>query len=192
MVQIGQYLKDECHYCGRELAWHEFYMDRDGKRSARCRQCHGIATRTCVVCGKQFIGKPGRKACSPECRKRMNPPTYKNCPQCGKCFGPVGHLKRKFCSVKCKNEAQKTGMKIIRKTSTKARRAHSLLRYHVLKGHIVKPSACEHCGAEDRRLEGAHHDYDKPLEVEWLCKSCHARMDKKNPKNVTFVAEVRT
>jgi hypothetical protein len=37
---------------------------------------------------------------------------------------------------------------------------------------LVRPDACERCGAEGA-VEGHHADYSKPLEVEWLCRSCH-------------------
>jgi predicted transcriptional regulator len=39
-------------------------------------------------------------------------------------------------------------------------------------GVLVKPKACQRCGNE-RFLEGHHHDYSKPLDVEWLCRGCH-------------------
>lgn len=52
------------------------------------------------------------------------------------------------------------------------------MRDHVLAGKIIKPSNCENCG-EEKRLEAHHKDYEKPLEVEWLCKQCHVEADKK-------------
>ena len=47
-------------------------------------------------------------------------------------------------------------------------------------GTLVRPTHCPRCGREDpRRCDGRsgihahHHDYTKPLEVEWLCRICH-------------------
>lgn len=40
------------------------------------------------------------------------------------------------------------------------------------RGDLTPPSACERCGAESH-IEKHHHDYAKPLDVEWLCVSCH-------------------
>lgn len=40
-------------------------------------------------------------------------------------------------------------------------------------GIITKSNACEACGRDDARLHGHHDDYSKPLEVRWLCASCH-------------------
>ncbi len=49
--------------------------------------------------------------------------------------------------------------------------AQAKLQVAVARGDIVKPSECSQCGAS-RRLDGHHTDYDKPLEVVWLCRSC--------------------
>lgn len=45
------------------------------------------------------------------------------------------------------------------------------------RGKLKKPSKCERCGqeTESSRLHGHHHDYDKVLDVTWLCVSCHAQ-----------------
>lgn len=46
------------------------------------------------------------------------------------------------------------------------------LRYEVRCGRIVKPSACSSCGT-DGAVHGHHEDYGRPLDVEWLCRTCH-------------------
>jgi hypothetical protein len=60
-------------------------------------------------------------------------------------------------------------------------RARLRVEKKVHRGSIVKPDACEECGArpdERWRIEAHHDDYTKPLEVRWLCKSCHMEADK--------------
>lgn len=44
------------------------------------------------------------------------------------------------------------------------------------KGKLIKPTNCQRC-SQVMRLEGHHHDYSKPLEVEWLCRKCHRERD---------------
>lgn len=44
----------------------------------------------------------------------------------------------------------------------------------VRSGALVKPDACEDCDGPGP-LHGHHEDYDKPLEVAWICPPCHAR-----------------
>jgi hypothetical protein len=117
----------------------------------------------------------------------MRAPTYYICRHCGQLFGPVEHLQRKHCSKRCAYAAATTGRVTVRKTLPKARNAQSLLRHHVLAGHIHRPEACEQCGASGCRIEGAHYNYDEPLRVRWLCRSCHARWDRREPKGATYI-----
>jgi protein-arginine kinase activator protein McsA len=41
-------------------------------------------------------------------------------------------------------------------------------------GKIERPDACQLCG-NDAHLHAHHHDYDKPLEIVWVCARCHMR-----------------
>jgi ribosomal protein S27AE len=51
-------------------------------------------------------------------------------------------------------------------------KAHGMVARAVRSGRLVKPDACESCGAVVG-LEGHHDDYAMPLDVRWLCSSCH-------------------
>lgn len=51
--------------------------------------------------------------------------------------------------------------------------AHTAVSNAVRDGRIVK-MPCAFCGC-DTNLEAHHHDYDKPLDVTWLCRPCHRR-----------------
>ncbi len=55
--------------------------------------------------------------------------------------------------------------------------AHKAVRLALKKGTLEKPSYCQDCGAAntDLEIQGHHFDYSKPLEVEWLCRSCHGK-----------------
>lgn len=57
--------------------------------------------------------------------------------------------------------------------TTPQERARSKLRYAVWSGKIIKPARCQEC---DRPCNphGHHDDYEKPLDVRWLCSWCHA------------------
>lgn len=176
-----------CLVCKRKFPLSEFYQSRPNVIASRCKKCHGLAIRRCKFCGRGFVGKSGRKACSKLCAELLRAPTYLMCRQCGELFGPVDHLSRQFCSKECTYAAATTGRVTIRKTLTKARSAQSLLRYHILAGHITRPSVCEECGVSNRKIEGAHFSYDEPLRVRWLCIVCHRRWDKREPKGATMI-----
>ena len=54
-------------------------------------------------------------------------------------------------------------------TRVKARKAVSDA---IASGKLIRPETCSECGCTCKP-EGHHTDYDKPLEVVWLCTSCH-------------------
>jgi RNase P subunit RPR2 len=60
------------------------------------------------------------------------------------------------------------------------RSATNRFRSAVRLGKLIRPYACERCDTipePDHQgrstIHGHHNDYTKPLEVVWLCKSCH-------------------
>lgn len=50
--------------------------------------------------------------------------------------------------------------------------AHALLHHAIKTGKIKRPNKCSNCNKKCKP-EGHHKDYDKPLEVVWLCFQCH-------------------
>lgn len=64
--------------------------------------------------------------------------------------------------------------------------AQNMVEYAVRKGLIEKRTSCEACRTEYLFKDGrtgvqAHHDdYNKPLEVRWLCQKCHHAWHKVN------------
>lgn len=51
-------------------------------------------------------------------------------------------------------------------------KAQKLLRQKVYDGEIIKPKKCSCCG-DGGIIDGHHPDYNKPYDVEWLCRVCH-------------------
>lgn len=75
-------------------------------------------------------------------------------------------------SIRAKRNAQERINHRKKDRTTPNERARAKLRYAVWAGNIVKPKYCERC-AKKGLLNGHHNDYTKPLEVEWLCSTCH-------------------
>ncbi len=40
-------------------------------------------------------------------------------------------------------------------------------------GDLSRPAKCEKCNKANRKLYRHHEDYSRPLNVTWLCRSCH-------------------
>ena len=65
---------------------------------------------------------------------------------------------------------------------SKRRRARDPLRYkartavgNALRDGRLKRQPCGECGST-KRVQAHHHDYAKPLDVEWLCFPCHREL----------------
>lgn len=69
-------------------------------------------------------------------------------------------------------------IRLWRKRNPKAYKAQRLTHYAIKLGFLKKPSCCESC-KEKRKLLAHHEDYSKPLEVTWLCYSCHSKLNSK-------------
>lgn len=54
--------------------------------------------------------------------------------------------------------------------------AHALVKRAINAGRLIRGN-CEVCGSED--THGHHEDYNKPLEVIWLCPTHHKLAHKK-------------
>lgn len=42
-------------------------------------------------------------------------------------------------------------------------------------GILIKPETCPKCGS-DKLIQGHHEDYERPLDVTWLCYQCHKQL----------------
>jgi len=57
-------------------------------------------------------------------------------------------------------------------------KAGSAVNNAVRAGKLIKPEQCECCKREADLIHGHHEDYKKPLDVMWLCPTCHAARHK--------------
>lgn len=174
-----------CRYCQQTKPFTEFWLDRRGIYSARCKACHGLAARICRQCGATFKGTASHKFCSEACHKQSRPQTFRDCRYCGKRFGPLSRLDINFCSRACAYAYRGTLPKKPRSRSTlEAQRAQRLVAYQISTGKLARPTKCEVCETGGR-IEAAHADYRKPTEVRWLCVRCHRAWDRIEPKGGT-------
>jgi len=62
-----------------------------------------------------------------------------------------------------------------RKEDARRARAHSAVARAVRSGDLIR-QPCIRC--DSKKTEAHHEDYDKPLEVMWLCTPCHKQRHK--------------
>ena len=60
------------------------------------------------------------------------------------------------------------------------------VRNAIKSGKLVRPTNCSNCNKEGR-IEAHHDDYTKPLEIRWLCRSCHSEHHRKYPHEHTTI-----
>lgn len=61
------------------------------------------------------------------------------------------------------------------RSSPERRKANTAVCNAVRDGRLLRPGNCSACG-KGCTPEGHHDDYSKPLEVRWLCRSCHCKV----------------
>jgi hypothetical protein len=52
-------------------------------------------------------------------------------------------------------------------------RATAAVKYAIKAGRLVRPTWCPKCGSDEHAIHSHDPDYDRPLEVVWLCQRCH-------------------
>ncbi len=52
-------------------------------------------------------------------------------------------------------------------------RARAAVRIAIESGELTRPKECPNCSVIGI-IEAHHSDYDKPLQIEWLCHRCHS------------------
>ena len=62
-----------------------------------------------------------------------------------------------------------------RSEDLRRQRAHNMVSHAIKKGELTRMS-CIRCG--NLKTEAHHEDYDKPLDVMWLCSPCHKQRHK--------------
>jgi hypothetical protein len=142
-----------CKVCSATDESTEFYAGV----SNRCKECH-----------KEFVRK-NRKEMADYYRE-YDAMRFQNDPR-------VRERHRRYQQTETGKASMLESRKKWVSKNPEKRAAHIILGNRIRSGEIVKPDKCEQCGCGGR-LHGHHHDYSKPLEVEWLCQNCHVTRHK--------------
>ncbi len=130
--------------------------------------------KACVKCG---VWK-----CADEFLKVLRSPTGRGgvCKACNL----IVHRERYAKSLKqpktqARRQAELAAIKRYKQRHPEKRRAHGIISQRVARGKLIKPQNCQMCQVFSLKLEGHHEDYSKPLDVMWLCRTCHKRIHRK-------------
>jgi len=149
-----------CKVCGVTSDAAEFYAGVN----SRCKECHKHKVRE------------NRKAKS-DYYRTYDAHRYQNDPKV------KARHRRYHTSEAGKASLSKARNKWVKKNEEK-RACHLILNNAVKDGRVFKPDTCQKCGSTDCRIEGHHHDYTKPLVVDWVCRSCHVEIHRKEDERL--------
>ena len=162
---------------------------------SECRQ-EQRPLRPLCACGRRRF-HTGREMCS-EC----SPAGYAPCAVCGRpskgdichpCSGAIQRDERRGRVVERLRKKGVTFAEIGRRMGGISRqRVEQILRRHrsnarkavteALKlGRLERPAHCERCERE-LPVEAHHFDYNRPLDVTWLCRPCHNTVHPHHPQ----------
>jgi hypothetical protein len=148
-----------CKACEEEKPLSEFHLDRNSKDGTRgsCKRC--VLDRQKVERGRD--PEKYRTKAREESRRRRaeDPERYREYLRTWRARHP--EKERERLARNRKEQAKKV--------SARRRVAKAIER-----GSIVRPDVCERCDRLDPLVQAHHADYDRPMEVEWLCSYCHA------------------
>lgn len=159
-----------CSGCGETkdlVEYHRARAKRDGRRS-KCKACTKASTHSYHAANRERLNarsREYRKAHLKEYAAHMR--RYRE--QDPQRFRDTQKRSRERNSERVRQmTARRDPVKI---------RAKASVRQAVRHGILVPLPRCGWCGHDFSvsRREAHHHDYTKPLDVEWLCARCHRR-----------------
>jgi hypothetical protein len=111
---------------------------------------------------------------------------------CSNCGGKHARKGQRYC-VTCHNAYMRNWRKTHPLTAEQKLKdnARSYAFTYFKRGHIIKVP-CESCGSPKSQMH--HHDYSKPLDVEWFCRPCHMALHveerRQEEKQIASIDEV--
>ena len=150
-------MKKMCSRCGKNKELDMFYK-KYSSRNGYASECKACKLELCRKYRKTDKGRAVEE-------RRRNTKKRKI------------YLEEYYQSDKYKERVRSRNKRYYKKNQNKIL-AHRKLNNLIRVGKLVKPQECFECGAV-ARLDAHHEDYSKPLDVVWLCRSCHLKKHKR-------------
>lgn len=98
--------------------------------------------------------------------------------KCRECFSKDYYANREGEAIrhkKYKENYRKTKAEKFRSLPPEVRKARQTVAARIKYNTITRPSECDICKRECKP-DAHHEDYSKPLDIMWLCRSCHGQV----------------
>lgn len=140
----------QCKSCERELEAEAFYVSN----LSRCKECVKASVRANRAEKIDYYRSYDRL------RYRQDEERREHCKAMGKTTPMHVRVEKQRERRQREPEKNKARLAVARALS---------------RGTLVKPCGCYFCGTAEK-LQAHHHDYTRPLDVFWLCPSCHGKL----------------
>ncbi len=134
-----------------------------------CYKCQ--STKSVELFGKRTREKDGLRQECKECFKKFTKAKYKKTANYRKAH--TRNMSRKYHKDPIFRAERIAYFKERRRLFPERDKASRKVKKAIVAGKLVR-LPCTKCG--NPKSHGHHEDYSKPLEVVWLCASCHMRM----------------
>ena len=150
-------MKKVCTKCKLEFPLSDFYKQKNGPqgRTSECKKCRRIRSSLYAAGHLEQRAENSRKHSENLLKRRK---LFKD-------------LARQLNLSTIKEEGFEEYKRKCEDNIKKQCRLY--LNTAIANGYIVKPNSCEECGQFHHMIHGHHFDYSKPLNVMWLCPTCH-------------------
>ena len=154
-----------------------------------CHKCKGCGKSKIdgAVFGPHKASKNGLRSRCNECRRKKYQENRELILKKAKIYyqenkNEIKEKHKKYFNTKAGKEARLRGQRKQRVNYPHKVRAQSQINNELKMGRIIRPTICSLCGC-DCTPDGHHWDYDKPLDVVWVCRQCHCDIHNDNLKN---------
>lgn len=137
-----------------------------------------VATHDCARCGSP-AGVPcwgdARRYTATTCPIRRPGMLFRLQP-CKDCGGVLHNGDAHYC-YGCAAKRQVASNRRSARRYPDRNRARSITKHAIESGRLKRPDRCSRCHNPPRgrsRIHAHHDDYSRPLDVMWLCQTCHA------------------
>lgn len=87
--------------------------------------------------------------------------------------------RKEYLKTEAGKQSKKKAMAAYHKRYPMTYAAHIIAGNAIRDGRLIPAACCSVCNLTEK-IEGHHDDYTKPLDVRWLCESCHKEWHRYN------------
>jgi len=143
----------QCKKCEEVKSVEDFYSTATGTKAARCKECVKIGVRS---------------------NYRKNIDHYTQYEKDRMFLPHRVNARAEYIKTDAGKKSIYKSTKNYRGKNKKAYLAHSRVGHAINSGVLEKPDDCQVCKRYSPRIQAHHCDYSMPLDVMWLCSTCHA------------------